>query len=295
MASQRDRAALRNLFQQGAKPTGDDFADFIQSTLNLSDEGIAPGATSDDPLAIRARGASESFLDLDVDDTNTWRLSHQPNVDDSGLGFSYNGSCTLFLEAGTGNLGIGTTAPSATLTVNGDLRAESDMGVGGNLTLKGKLTAGANETDTLSLSHDSANATLEATGAGQLNLRHGGATRFSISDTKVAILHDTDITGNLTTNQHPPFVFKRYRPVTDGFTAGQNTGYSTTDYAAAIVGFYTQVGSGGYGPSLAYMAEKNGTWYIFVDVHGTPDICNVDVMFVRHEFAERTQAWTKMH
>jgi len=321
MATQRDRAALQNLFQQGAKPTGDDFADLIQSALNIVDDGIAPGSTTDDPPVIAARGTRERFLDLDVDGTNAWQLEHLPLADDAGLSFSYNDQPALFLEAGSGKVGIGTTAPSATLTVSGEIRSEngtdslslchdgSNAVIAGTGTGRLELGMGASRplsvtdadvrvgttTDHLLLRHDGANATLEAAGAGQLNVRHGDATRLYLSDDKVGIIHNLDITGDITTNQATPFLFKRFTNMTDCWTGGFDTSLSTTDYAAAITGFYMDVSENGYGPSMAYMAEKNGTWHVFADVHGTSDACSVDVMFVRREISERPETWNKLH
>jgi len=289
MASQRDRAALGNLFQQGAKPTGTDFADLIQSTLNFIDEGIAPGATSDDPLTIHARGTSEAFLELDIDGTNAWQLSHQPTADDSGLGFSYNGDCSLFIEAGTGNLGIGTTAPTAKLTVDGPV-------------LSGDATA------SISLGHDGSNAAITANGPGRLQLSLGEAgPTLSLSAADVAVNGDLsvsgksnvsgglDVVGKITVGEQPPFVFERYTGLANTSTLnGYDTGYNTSAYSAAIVGFATRVGSSGGTEPMVYMAEVDGTWHLFADVSTASETWNVDVMFVRSELAERPDTWGKL-
>lgn len=102
--AKRTRQELQNLFKQGAKPSGDDFKDFIESTLNITDDGIEKYSGTD-PLKIKAYGKEENFLDF-VGETNTWRINQKPNEDKQGLNFSTSGSSKLFIESSSGNVGI---------------------------------------------------------------------------------------------------------------------------------------------------------------------------------------------
>ena len=59
---QKTRNELKEIFKTGAKPSGDDFKAFIDSTLNVSDDGIAKASGADTPLKINAQGTDEKLL-----------------------------------------------------------------------------------------------------------------------------------------------------------------------------------------------------------------------------------------
>lgn len=133
----RNRAELKSYFVKNAIPTESNFADLIDAALIQKSDGVAklPG----DPLSIEAVGDDNSrkqALSLYrsfTDNKPSWNLELSPRTAPSdpatarvGLGVTDgNGVCRLFIDAATGNIGIGTTAPAAIFHV----RAASGVGV----------------------------------------------------------------------------------------------------------------------------------------------------------------------
>ncbi|MFN6445738.1 MAG: tail fiber domain-containing protein [Nostoc sp. DedSLP05] len=120
--AQKSRTELQGLFKTGTKPSQQDFADFIESTLNIKDDGIEKLSGTDTPLKITAQGTDEKLLDFYAADTKTWSINQKPDKDKIGLNISNSGGSKLFITSTTGNVGIGTTTPGAKLEVNGDLK-----------------------------------------------------------------------------------------------------------------------------------------------------------------------------
>ena len=116
MAGKKNRQELQNLFRTGAKPSEQDFQDLFDSVLNSTDDGIEKPPGTDTPLKIVAWGESENLLDFYADEVHTWRLSQKPG-ETTGLNLETGGISRLFLESQSGNLGIGTIAPTARLHV----------------------------------------------------------------------------------------------------------------------------------------------------------------------------------
>ena len=127
--TQKTRNELKDLFKTGAKPSGDDFKAFIDSTLNVTDDGIAKAAGADTPLKINAQGTDEKLLDFYAGETKTWSINQKPADDKSGLNIATPGGSKLFLASDTGNVGIGTTSPDAKLEINGYLKLQSGVAV----------------------------------------------------------------------------------------------------------------------------------------------------------------------
>ncbi|MFK0731365.1 MAG: hypothetical protein ACFKPT_02870 [Gloeotrichia echinulata GP01] len=110
--AKKSRSELQNLFKQGAKPSGDDFKDFIESTLNIVDDGMEKPSGANTPLKITAYGKEENLLDFYAGDTKIWTINQKPG-EKSGLNISTAGSSKLFIGSSSGNIGIGTTDPGA--------------------------------------------------------------------------------------------------------------------------------------------------------------------------------------
>lgn len=112
---QRTRAELKVFFKKNAIPTQSNFEDLIESALNQKDDGVVK--LPDDPLTLEAAGAEEALLRFSRVDAAgskpTWLLSQKPaGAPAAGLAFQdAGGSVRLFLQSGTGNVGIGTTDP----------------------------------------------------------------------------------------------------------------------------------------------------------------------------------------
>ncbi|NEO46729.1 MAG: hypothetical protein F6K55_22460, partial [Moorea sp. SIO4A3] len=107
----KNRCDLKKLFKTGAKPSQQDFADFIDSTLNIKEDGIENPAGADTPLKITAQGDDEKLLDFYAGDTKTWSIN-QKSGDKPGLNIKYNsGDSKLFIDSSNGNVGLSIDDP----------------------------------------------------------------------------------------------------------------------------------------------------------------------------------------
>jgi len=177
----RNRPQLKSFFVKNAIPTEANFADLIDSQLNQSEDGVfkSPG----DSLALVATGDSKRVLRLfgaPPPAAPDWQLSlHPPQTaatpqsSRAGLGVSDGaGNLRLFLDANTGNLGVGTNNPGAPL----------DVRVPGAVANSDRLLVDA----TTAWDGLSKHVTLASANAGQLNLHNphvpwlAGESRASI-------------------------------------------------------------------------------------------------------------------
>lgn len=131
----KNRNDLKSYFVKNAIPTQGNFADLIDAQLNQSDDGVfkLPG----EPLSVVAAGGDQKRV-LRLYSTYPapnpdWLISLNPrqNPTDAasnrpGFGITNAAGATrLFIDAATGNLGVGTNTPAAKLTVkDGDVRIE---------------------------------------------------------------------------------------------------------------------------------------------------------------------------
>ena len=140
--AQRSRVELQDLFKQGAKPTGDDFKDFIESTLNLRDDDIAQlleasNSINLESLLAKARGTlkitafetDEKLVDFYAGDTKTWSISQNPSGTNPGFNLSTEEGSRLFIEKSTGRVGIGTIQPAVKLEVNGHFKLKNGASI----------------------------------------------------------------------------------------------------------------------------------------------------------------------
>ncbi|MDJ0703456.1 MAG: hypothetical protein QNJ46_09270 [Leptolyngbyaceae cyanobacterium MO_188.B28] len=117
MAGQKNRTQLQALFKSGAKPSEENFKDFINSVLNIHDDGLEKPAGADNPLKILAHGEAENLLDCYAGDLQTWRLNQKPMGANPGFNLETGGVSKLFVESSTGNLGLSTIQPTAKLHI----------------------------------------------------------------------------------------------------------------------------------------------------------------------------------
>lgn len=133
----KNRSDLKSYFLKNAIPTESNFAEFIESVLNQREDGLvkAPGT----PLSIEASGDASSqkkainfYWDF-VEDKPHWVLSLNPRSnpvkpETARPGFSISdtvGHSRLFIDRGTGYVGIGTIDPKEQLEVNGNIKANN--------------------------------------------------------------------------------------------------------------------------------------------------------------------------
>nr|VFJ43044.1 MAG: Chaperone of endosialidase [Candidatus Kentron sp. DK] len=138
----KNRVDLKSYFVKNAIPTESNFADLIDAMLNLKEDGLIRQAG--DPLSIEAVGDAASqkkvlnFYGNFTDDNPSWVLSLNPRSTPADPatakpGFGINdgaGNNRLFIEPGTGNVGIGTNAPGQRFVLEGVANAERHDGNG---------------------------------------------------------------------------------------------------------------------------------------------------------------------
>jgi len=138
-----DRVTLKSYFRKNLVPTESNFADLIDGLLNQKDDGIVklPG----DPLCVAMAGdpdGPQKLLNFYVgfgDDNPAWTLQLNPRSDSNKpktakAGFSISdgqGVSRLFIDPGTGNIGIGTITPDAALDIANLVRVGLDEGGSG--------------------------------------------------------------------------------------------------------------------------------------------------------------------
>ena len=147
----KSRQALKARFVRGAIPTETDFSDLIGAGLNQAEDGVYK--LPNEPLSLVRQQADQPVLRFYEDPAaagSAWQITL---TDQGAAGFAIangDGKSSLFIDKATGNLGIGTNAPSQALQVNGTaaikiLQADEVWIAGQKLStrspLEGKVTA----------------------------------------------------------------------------------------------------------------------------------------------------------
>jgi hypothetical protein len=145
------RKNLKNKFTEGSLPTEKDFADLIDSTLNLADDCLQ--RSEEFGVEVSARGAARlllSFFRSPESDEPDWSVASDhksgalrfvagtPNPLQGPPKPAETGVLTLASQEG-GRVGIGTAAPEFALDVAGFVRSKGRIGDGG--IFKGKVPA----------------------------------------------------------------------------------------------------------------------------------------------------------
>ncbi len=137
--AEKTRNELYEYFQTGDIPTESQFADLIDSYLQISGEDgvhtfkpdsdtkrIGIGlSTPSAPLGIKSQGTSEDWLglhDQTADETLQWMINRAPDgASNYGLNLSQQAATgpesRLFIQESTGNVGLGTLTPQQKLEI----------------------------------------------------------------------------------------------------------------------------------------------------------------------------------
>lgn len=252
MAS-KTRRELHDLFKSGAKPTGQDFKDLIDSALNINDDGIEkPGSKT--PLKIMAQGDNEKLLDFYVGEALTWSLSQKPIGAKPGLNFETGGTSRLFIENANGNVGIGTTTPTEKLSVSGNTTIAGNLSVTGgasnNLTVAGTSTLNGNTTIAGNLSVTGSSNSFSVAGnsilTGSLTVNNTVSLKGSANATGLSV----DSNGNVSMGGTLNFGSR----VGQHITLWQNSS-GTGEYGIGMQGIGIQSGT------QYFRTAKNFAWY----------------------------------
>ena len=123
-----NRITLKNFFRKGSVPTETNFADLIDSSINIVEDGI--GRSVEDGFRIAPMGYSKrllSFYENSQKSTPDWFISLN---DGSSKGLSFHQTDNdhrLVLKNG-GNIGIGISNPTSKLEVKGCIGMDSRKG-----------------------------------------------------------------------------------------------------------------------------------------------------------------------
>jgi microcystin-dependent protein len=167
--STKSRQALKSRFVRNAIPTEADFADLIDASLNQADDGLLK--LPNEPLGLVRQQPDKPvlrFYDSPDATGSAWQIqlsAENKASADNKAGFALantdkNGAAStlLFLDAATGNVGIGTTEANSKLQVAGTL------GVTGTTSLAALTASGPTSLTSLTASGLTSLATLATTG-----------------------------------------------------------------------------------------------------------------------------------
>jgi hypothetical protein len=120
----KNRSTLKDYFKKGAIPTEANFADLIDSMLNQDEDNVSK--LPNDPLRVTATGADEALLNFYRVEQNeeklTWQVKQKPGGT-PGLSIGDETGSRLFIESGTGKVGVGTSTPNAKLDILSEARS----------------------------------------------------------------------------------------------------------------------------------------------------------------------------
>jgi hypothetical protein len=118
MMGSKNREELYKLFKTGNKPTEADFADLIDSMVNLAQDGIGVSGNGE-PMELIQQGNNHRWLDFSSSQDNpVWRINAQSAAGVNGLNVATaDNTSRLYIQRETGCVGVGNDAPEARLHI----------------------------------------------------------------------------------------------------------------------------------------------------------------------------------
>lgn len=123
-----NRITLKNFFRKGSVPTETNFADLIDSSINIVEDGI--GRSVEDGFRIAPLGYSKrllSFYENSQKSNPEWFISLNDG-NTKGLTFHESDNDNRLVLKGGGNIGIGISNPTSKLEVKGCIGMEARKG-----------------------------------------------------------------------------------------------------------------------------------------------------------------------
>ncbi|MGD9153995.1 MAG: hypothetical protein PVG90_00630, partial [Bacillota bacterium] len=114
----KSREDLYKLFTTGNKPTEDDFADLIDSMINIAEDGIGVSEKGE-PMELLQQGNKYRWLDFSSSKDNpVWRVNAQSETGGNGLNVATADSASrLYIKRENGFIGVNNDAPDAQLHI----------------------------------------------------------------------------------------------------------------------------------------------------------------------------------
>ena len=114
----KNREDLCKLFKTGNKPTEDDFADLIDSMVNIAEDGIGVSEKGE-PMELIYQGTNQRWLDFSSGkDSPVWRINARSGSGVTGLNVATADSTSrLYIQRETGFIGVNNDAPDAQLHI----------------------------------------------------------------------------------------------------------------------------------------------------------------------------------
>ena len=199
--SQQNRTTLKNYFRTGQRPTQEQFADMIDSGLNLTDDGIF------DDGGNLGLGHNNPASKLSVNGNVTVSPNNDSAPDNGlfvhgnvGIGAGFTNPTAQLAVKGSVYIGNteNTDPGSNSLKVDGHIATEGNLSTGGNMSIAGTLHAMSNTTIdgslTLADAKHVATDEVRARDSGGLKLHEDGGKGLLIHDGS----GDVSADGNLT-------------------------------------------------------------------------------------------------
>lgn len=129
------RDDLKGIFITGATPSQDDFSNLFDSVFNKTDDGLDKAGDTGLKVQASTSSAQTDPKDLllfyeDIGTDPSWKMRLSGQGDGWGLDLS-RGADSDFLIDASGNVGIGLSAPTSKLHVQGNVLVEDDLNVRG--------------------------------------------------------------------------------------------------------------------------------------------------------------------